>query len=365
MNIGQRFVVLLCVVQAIAISSPAQTNISHSQFTSYFNVGQPIRLLVDTTIFSSETPMVYVGHQGGSNVYDFSSAVFVEYASDTLDSVSENEFLAERFPPQYFTFDIPNDEGGGFENPILSITDTTFTTMGQYRFYTSDSVRVRHGQEFLFGFPVEFGDSVRVVGMHAETTYVSDSPVEMQSFERTQEVVVDGWGTVNLPNGLEVNALRMRDTEVYEAPDFFTGKSFRFLLESGGAFVGMIFVESMNDQPDTGWVAVDAPIQYIINPSITAAEVPTEPPTGFELAQNYPNPFNPETSIRYSLPVGSKVRLTVYSILGQELAVLDEGEKSAGWHTIRWNAVSQPSGIYFVRLQAGSFVSTRKVVLLK
>lgn len=84
MNVGQRLLTLLCVVLAIAVSSPAQITISSSQFSSYFNVGLPIQFLVDTTIFAVDTPMIYVGLQGGPNEYDFSNATLVEYQTDTL-----------------------------------------------------------------------------------------------------------------------------------------------------------------------------------------------------------------------------------------------------------------------------------------
>ncbi|MCI0708240.1 MAG: T9SS type A sorting domain-containing protein [Ignavibacteriae bacterium] len=368
MNIGQKFVVLVCVVLLVSSIASAQTpiTVSSSEFSSYFNVGSPVQILVDTTIFSEETPMVYVGHQGGPNVYDFSNATLVEYVNDTLRSVSENEFLASRFASEYFTFAIPEGgESGGSDYPIISVTNDAFSVVGQYRVWTSDSVRVRHHDpgELIFPFPITYGDSVQVTNAYAETTYVSDSPFEPMSYDETRDLVVDGWGTILLPGGKSFPVLRVRDVSTAIDSMDFGGKEFRFLTQGGG----MLFMSARySDAPDTGWVEAGDPIQYIINPTITAAsDIPTELPTGFELAQNYPNPFNPSTTIRYSLPVGSKVRLTVYSILGQELATLYEGEKSAGWHTVQWNAVSQPSGVYFVRLQAGSFISTRKVVLLK
>lgn len=85
----------------------------------------------------------------------------------------------------------------------------------------------------------------------------------------------------------------------------------------------------------------------------------------FSLFQNYPNPFNPITVIRYSLPKHSHVTLEIYNILGQKVATLVDGKQKAGYKTVRWNAGSFSSGIYFYRLQAGDFVETRKMMLLK
>lgn len=91
----------------------------------------------------------------------------------------------------------------------------------------------------------------------------------------------------------------------------------------------------------------------------------TELPVEFSLSQNYPNPFNPSTVIRYGLPQGSRVTLTMYNMLGQRLAVLDEGMKVAGYHEVTISAAGLPSGVYFYRLEAGTFVSTQKMVVLK
>jgi hypothetical protein len=88
-------------------------------------------------------------------------------------------------------------------------------------------------------------------------------------------------------------------------------------------------------------------------------------PRTFELAQNYPNPFNPSTIISYQLPVSSEVRLVVYDLLGRELQTLVNTRQDAGRYTASFNAASLASGIYFYRLQAGTFVETRKMILAK
>jgi len=88
-------------------------------------------------------------------------------------------------------------------------------------------------------------------------------------------------------------------------------------------------------------------------------------PKTFALAQNYPNPFNPTTQIRYELPVDCQVRLEVYNVAGQEVATLVEEGQKAGYKTAKWDAGSLSSGIYFYRLQAGDFVQTRKMILIR
>lgn len=93
-------------------------------------------------------------------------------------------------------------------------------------------------------------------------------------------------------------------------------------------------------------------------------------PVAFSLYQNYPNPFNPETQIQYLLPSQSQVKLTVYNSVGQEITTLVNEFQNAGSHTVRWNGLNNfgqkvSSGIYFYKLQAGDFISTKKMSLLK
>ncbi len=101
---------------------------------------------------------------------------------------------------------------------------------------------------------------------------------------------------------------------------------------------------------------------------IPAVGVQTSPPTfpaAFNLEQNYPNPFNPSTTIKYQLPISGRVTLKVYDVLGREVATLLNEVRQPGIYTVQWNAGRMASGMYFYRMQAGSFVETKKLVLNK
>ncbi len=88
-------------------------------------------------------------------------------------------------------------------------------------------------------------------------------------------------------------------------------------------------------------------------------------PSRFALHQNYPNPFNPSTSIRYEIPTTSIVSLKVFDMVGQEVATLAEGERTAGVYIADLNAANLASGTYIYRLQAGSFSQVKKLALVK
>jgi gluconolactonase len=88
-------------------------------------------------------------------------------------------------------------------------------------------------------------------------------------------------------------------------------------------------------------------------------------PGSFKLYANYPNPFNPETLISYQLAVNSMVTLSVYDPLGREVAMLVNEERPAGTYSVQWNASGFSSGAYFYQLRSGSFVETRKMILLQ
>ena len=93
-------------------------------------------------------------------------------------------------------------------------------------------------------------------------------------------------------------------------------------------------------------------------------------PKSFALQQNYPNPFNPSTNIVYELPVGARVKLEVFNMLGQKVRTLVQKDQAIGQHQIQWDGKDDSgfkvgSGVYIYRLDAGTFTESRKMLMIK
>jgi hypothetical protein len=88
-------------------------------------------------------------------------------------------------------------------------------------------------------------------------------------------------------------------------------------------------------------------------------------PITYELQQNFPNPFNPITNIRFAIPENAKVELSIYNLMGQEVAKLVDRKMNTGWHNVTWNASQLASGIYFYKIKTANFEQARKMILVK
>jgi photosystem II stability/assembly factor-like uncharacterized protein len=148
-----------------------------------------------------------------------------------------------------------------------------------------------------------------------------------------------------------------------------------YTTNGGSSWTTQLFPGSSSDNvwsiffwdATNGWFTSDAgKIGHATAGGATGVEkVKNSIPSGYSLSQNYPNPFNPTTNISFTLLSTSFVTLKIFDVIGREVATLVSEELSAGHHARQWNANTTASGIYFYRLQAGSFIETRKLVLLR
>jgi photosystem II stability/assembly factor-like uncharacterized protein len=122
-----------------------------------------------------------------------------------------------------------------------------------------------------------------------------------------------------------------------------------------------LFITVFDDSCDSTIATVPVRVEYPMGVNHFKEQTPTQ----YELYQNFPNPFNPRTTVRYSLPKPSKVIIEIYNLGGGLVATIFNDNKSAGNHTVIWDAWQNSSGTYFIKMKAGDFVKIRKCVLLK
>jgi hypothetical protein len=107
------------------------------------------------------------------------------------------------------------------------------------------------------------------------------------------------------------------------------------------------------------------PVQLTVDSPNAVQSLPGAVPAVFSLHQNYPNPFNPTTTVRYDLPHDGLTRLTVYNLLGEQVAELVNERQPAGRYEVHFDAADLPSGMYFYRLENSGFVKSAKMILMK
>ncbi len=198
-------------------------------------------------------------------------------------------------------------------------------------------------------------DNVDGIGRPLTTTYVEDDntpPTDYPTFYQQSVNALNGrFGTLvrnQLPNGI-------RRLELYD----LNGTRLAFAVSPNGVW------GTTNTVNPNGGDAQPLVIDFTTALSTPNDGSPVKKPTEYALMQNYPNPFNPTTVIRYQLPTASWVRLEVFDVLGKQVASLVNSAQAAGDYSVTFNASNLASGVYFYRLQAGSFVQTKKMLLIK
>ena len=163
-----------------------------------------------------------------------------------------------------------------------------------------------------------------------------------------QKIVVDGQN-ISVTAWADGEAMPDTATYSYEALTSTEGPSF--------IIVGVTDDDSSSIQIDELW--------YNERPAGLGISDEAPIASRFELGQNYPNPFNPTTHIRFNIPETANAKLTVFNVMGEEVATLVNGVMQAGGHTVSWNAASMPTGVYFYQLESGNFSQTKKLLLVK
>ena len=245
----------------------------------------------------------------------------------------------------------------------LRITPDTMWTLGAVTHVTGpglDTIYIERVNYITAIFPLHYGE--KFVEEHDSLNF------GFGSYQVTTLTLnFDAFGTITFSDGT-FNALR--ETQVGQTDTYISGSlssstithDFSWLTKAHGDFSAFIDTSSQI----SGNVSVYQPLLNLVESYSTAVnESPSNIPEKYELFHNYPNPFNPTTTITYSLPKNSFVTLTIYDLLGREVATLVNEEKHSGTYKVTWNAQNKPSGIYFYKITAGGYSKINKMILLK
>jgi hypothetical protein len=205
-------------------------------------------------------------------------------------------------------------------------------------------------------FPVVYNTSWNVSLTKTDEIYVHGAPTIITVYNLSKSMAVDGYGTLKI-SSYNFQCLRLKRTLTSPLPGDI---EFWYITREGA----LLIISTVNSQSDTGTVQINS-MGLFVGGSLVGVQNTSYRPTDFSLSQNYPNPFNPSTTISYQLSVSNKVCLQVFDLLGREVVTLVNMTEQTGRHTVHWNAEAMPSGIYFYRLQSGTFIETKKIVLLK
>lgn len=239
-----------------------------------------------------------------------------------------------------------------------------------FPYYTTGKYSV----EFYLYIPSGYTASWCQLGVYINSDSTEWGFIAMFDPSGNGNITAGGWGTAQFSFSYDTwmhNELIV-DLNSDWAEYYFEGNrvhSWQWTLGAGGDIIPLqlsatnIMGFDFPNPPDSSqWYMDDYKLVRIdTTVGIKDFSVPTE----YILSQNYPNPFNPSTKIKYEIPEISFVNIKVYDVLGSEVVTLINEEQTVGSYEVEFDASNLPSGIYFYRLQAGSFVETKKMVLMK
>lgn len=196
------------------------------------------------------------------------------------------------------------------------------------------------------------------------TRIPNTAPQQVYSYLRTygsNDVIVN----VNFSNQLVTTSISVPVEKIsYDTSDVF------YLADHLNGSSSMVTGRDLKNY-QVSIPASSAQIFVLSNDPLTEVEEPTKVPEQYNISQNYPNPFNPSTTIIYSLPFESRIKINIYDVLGQKVSELINDIKPAGVHNVVWNASSYASGIYLYTIESeavsgsGTFRQTKKMLLVK
>jgi hypothetical protein len=260
----------------------------------------------------------------------------------------------------------------GTEYTLMTVTVTGGTGTGTFELCPEGFVEYLLGADWY----IEIGGSDRANSNSALWYYQSFAsnvalPVELTSFSSKllNDNVQLNWVTKTEVNNYGFNIERRINEGEWNSIGFVEGYGNSISPKEYSYTDKDLFAGGSNFQYRLKQIDTDGSFEYS---DVVEVEVI---PTQFELSQNYPNPFNPSTTIRFSLPQATQIKINLYNMIGEQVATIAEGMYETGNHKVTFsaiggsasggNAANLPSGAYFYRIESSEFVQVKKMMLLK
>ncbi|MGA7160887.1 MAG: carboxypeptidase regulatory-like domain-containing protein [Bacteroidota bacterium] len=270
---------------------------------------------------------------------------YKEPRSYVVDTDSLGNFtIGNLLPGSYFIFAVPL----GNYAPAFYSSDTVTTRWKMATKVVVDGNTVSGIDIYVHAIPISVDGFADISGTLSLTSG-SASTMAGAIVYATKSNVVAGFAITDVAGNYDINGL---------APGTYS-----LSVDRPG------YNETASSSGTVSYNAAGNPVNSSVPLSMSSVtlvgETPTLQPEQYSLGQNYPNPFNPSTTIRYTLPASGRVAVRVYNILGQVVATLVDGNQNAGTYNVTFNASALSSGVYFYRIESGSFSAVKKMMLLK
>ena len=217
--------------------------------------------------------------------------------------------------------------------------------------------------QIIFPLPFSYNSQWSSDYTLTSTSYYNGFPLFSFTEDHTETVVVDAWGPMKMPGGAVLQALRLRREDVSPSPtppSTIRSVSYSFITKSGTS----VEISAMDTTAANSGVIETDGVSWSSSNTNVGIENDNEPVT-YSLQQNAPNPASSFSSIWYSLGERQPVQIKLYNHLGIEIATLVNEVKTAGIHEVKLDATRLTPGNYYYKMQAGNFIDTKKMIVIR
>lgn len=323
-------------------------------------------------LFKGGTVSVNLGEAGANKTWDLTGYTLNVTENWEVVEINDTPFASD-FPDANLVYKVTTTQSDTVTYNFVQLLESGVAEVGQAKALNSATTFMATSKTIdpKTNFPVTYGDEPWSAAPEFESSVVYKGTAVDVVAKDSSYYEVDGWGTVKTPMG-DIECLRVKQ---YNVRDVFI-KNFNLWIRGLEKYLLYNWVA-----PEYGFVATVRSVNHDVTENFTVAsqvslmtlyralDVADASPENvihdFKVHQNYPNPFNPLTNIRFELPDAADVKLTIFNAKGEQVSVLLNERRSRGYHTIQWNAIDQPSGVYLYEIRFDQITLRKKALLLK